>query len=183
MKKITEQERMSWESFWKLSTDSGMFDDSRKKTLLALRHFCKCEGVPSDVLDEISVFLFAPGEGLYGRVLPVGMARYRPIVYLAPVLESMPQEEVDYIFALELAHVWLNHLQESTDPPTLKDDADALVEKWGVLDEWFEHKVKSGLTGAAHEKRFADYVVPERRKQKSLKLGGQSSAAGVPRDE
>jgi hypothetical protein len=174
MKKIRERERMSWESFCKLNTDVVMFDDSRKKTLLALRHFCNCEGVPSDVLEGISVLLFAPGEGLYGRVLPVPLARsrYRPIVYLAPVLETMPQAQVDYIFALELAHVWLNRLRESTNPPTLEDDADALVEKWGVLDEWFELAVQPQLKGKEHEKRFADYVVREHRKQRSLKFAG-----------
>jgi len=111
--------------------DTGWFDpNDRPETALAMQHLI--ERVPDDVLDALDVTVFAPGPHLNGQVYP-GTPSSKTFIYLAPRLEDLPQQEVDFVVAHEFAHAYLNHEQAAQNPSTIEDEANALAETWGFI--------------------------------------------------
>jgi hypothetical protein len=121
---------MTWDSFVYDYFDTGWFDhEDRPKTVAALRRLV--EQVPDGILDDLSVTLFAPTPFDYGRLLP-GTLHTQAFIYLAPNLETQPQEEVDFTVAHEFAHAHLGQEQSVRNIDTIEDEADALVVTWGI---------------------------------------------------
>jgi Zn-dependent protease with chaperone function len=109
--------------------ETGWFDyEQRPKTLAAMERLC--ERV-QEVFD-LSVLVMAPGPAINGRVYP-RLQIPREIIYLAPLLETLPQEEVDFVVAHEFAHSLLGHGDWAKNPSTIEQDTDELVKHWGFV--------------------------------------------------
>lgn len=118
---------MAWDEFCYDFMDEIFFDDAREKTALAMRHLF--ERVPSDVLNDLDVRVFAPSQHIYGQVYPA--AFNKPMIYLSPVLENQPQDEVDFTVAHEFAHAVLGHSDYLKTSFASEDEADFLAVSWG----------------------------------------------------
>jgi hypothetical protein len=135
-----------FESLWYRCCDPIWFDDpDRPKTKQALVHLV--ERVPSDIVEDFDVLVFAPAPGKYGQLYPnpnppknpqdEGVTHFeaepKRIIYLAPILESLDQAEVDFVVAHEFAHHRLGHHNYTDNTPAIEDEADALAESWGFI--------------------------------------------------
>jgi len=107
--------------------DPLWFDtDDRPKTAQAMRNLA--DRVPDEALLRATVF--APAAWKNGHLYPKSDS---VIVYLAPHIEELEQDEVDFIVAHEFAHVYLRHEQPALNDATIEDAADALVAEWGFI--------------------------------------------------
>jgi hypothetical protein len=121
---------MNWADFLETCTDLFWFDtEDRPKTVAAIQTLC--QRVPSDVLQSLDILIFAPSQDLNGRVFSAKVGA-ETLVYLSPRIESLPQEEVDYVVAHEIAHAHLGHAH-SLENANMEDEADALVVEWGFV--------------------------------------------------
>jgi Zn-dependent peptidase ImmA (M78 family) len=121
---------MNFEDFLESFTDTTWFEVSdRPKTFAALR--TASERIPEDVLENLSLFFFAPGR-INGQVYPCFRLN-EPMIFLALHIEELSQEEVDYIVAHEIAHVHLGHdaYESNTLDKNIEDETDALTREWG----------------------------------------------------
>jgi hypothetical protein len=125
---------MDWDEFWYAFINEMMIDDSRRKTIKGLRHFCK--RVPQMYLVELNVTVFAPGAWQHGLVTTMPPV----VIYLAPALEKESQAEVDFTVAHEFAHAVLGHSNMELPPEGVGKKyldlspeiaADKLVADWG----------------------------------------------------
>jgi hypothetical protein len=122
---------MTWEEFTDEYFDIGWFDQSdRPKTELALQQIY--ERVPHEILEELSVLIFAPGSHLYGQLYP-NLPRDKALIYLAPHLEKESQSDVDFTVAHEFAHAHLGHSQSVLNSDLIEDEADQLTVNWGFV--------------------------------------------------
>lgn len=124
--------QMTWEEFCYQHIETGFFDhDDREKTVLAMRRLV--ERVPSEVLESLDVLFFAPSQHIYGQVFPAGGHIGASLLYLSPDLEGLPQEEVDFTVAHEVAHAFLGHDNYVKNGPEIENQADALAVEWGFI--------------------------------------------------
>jgi IrrE N-terminal-like domain len=100
-----------------------------------------CEHLPEATYYELpQLIIFAPAPWKYGSVSPVPNRLNRgpvgALIYFAPALEEMSQEQSNFTVAHEFAHVALGHYKlllskGPTDYENVEDGADALVKQWG----------------------------------------------------
>ncbi len=134
--------RVTFEEIWDRFVDHRWFDDDRTQTIVALQVLA--ERVPEDVLDSLDVLFFALSTWKNGQACP---SSPKSLVYLSPSLETMAQEEANFVVAHEVAHMYLGHDDYMTNDQTIEEQADALVVKWGYTVP--ERRRSAAATAAA----------------------------------
>lgn len=128
---------MDWEEFEKRFCWS-IDKERRAKTYKALQYFAA--RVPGGVLDELNVDILAPSNVSGSAWQSGGTNRWH--IYLDPILETDPQERVNYTVAHEFAHVALRHagpIDMAKEMPHYEErpdewEANRLARSWGFYD-------------------------------------------------
>lgn len=135
---------MTWEDFVDTYlSDPVLFDwNGRAKTMEAMSCFWHAASKSGE--DELPqpLYIFAPSPGISGEAIRWAACETRGVImYLAPNLEDMVQDDVNSIVAHEFAHVLLGHRWAERQGSSVSEsrhedepyeiEADKLVEKWG----------------------------------------------------
>jgi hypothetical protein len=140
--------------------------------------------IPLEHLTRLPLYtkFFAPSPGLLGIVERDYGRKPREVgvrIYLAPILEGLPQEVVDFTVAHEVAHAVLGHWKFANPlkafvlrngVPVRELDADKLARKWG-----FERFLKEGTWKIETQARFT------RSRTRSASAPGRVAAAYIDR--